>query len=226
LVAIGVSFVNQIACEGQPLNDNVVPTKSQQIWGDRVISQSFVAPRPGLNRIDILFETYGRQNQGEVTLRLLEVPEQRDNPLLGTERFRTAFDAGSLWDQSWRPFTFPSLANSAGKTYLISLSSAQSSDGNAITVGGIQENVYLPGTAYFGAVPVEADIAFRTCYQLTNLEKLGVLAAGLTRNKPTMWGDTVFYSLLLLLYALLLWGLFWQLTRLVLERPCRKREDN
>lgn len=217
LGAVGVSFANQIACESQPFIDNVEPTAPQQIWGEFIISQSFIAPRPGLNRIDILFQTYGRHNSGDVTLRLLEVPENLDNPLLGTERFRTTFNAASVRDHTWHTFTFPPLDNSAGKTYLISLSSPESSDGNAITVGGIQQNVYLPGSAYFGAVPVEADIAFRSCYQMTNFEKLGVLAGQLTHHRPAMWGDKAFYGLLALLYVLLLVGLFWQLARLVLE---------
>ena len=52
----------------------------------------------------------------------------------------------------------------------------------------------------------------------TNLEKLGILAAQLTRNRPAMWGDTAFYGLLALLYVLLLVGLFWKLTQLALER--------
>ena len=65
---------------------------------------------------------------------------------------------------------------------------------------------------------MQADITFRSCYQLTNLEKLEILAAWLTRNKPAMWGDVAFYGLLLLLYTLSLLGLFWKLTQLVLEQ--------
>jgi hypothetical protein len=192
LVAIGRSFIGQIACEGQPFNDNAPPTESQQIWGKRIISQSFVAARPGLNRIDIMFQTYARQNRGNMILRLLEVPDRLDNPLLGTERFRTTFNTANVWDKSWHTFTFPSLDNSAGKTYLITLSSPESADGNAITVGGIRRNVYLPGTAYVGTVPVTADIAFRSCYQMTNLEKLIDRQCGAIQHSMACWHYSMF----------------------------------
>jgi hypothetical protein len=40
-----------------------------------------------------------------------------------------------------------------------------------------------------------------------------------------MWGDAAFYSLLLLLYALLLMGFFWKLTQLVLETSGDEQGD-
>lgn len=210
LIAIGISFLNQLACEGQPINNNVAPTEAQQILGGRVIGQSFVAPRNGLNRIDILFLTYQRQNSHEVTIRLLESPDQTA-PLQGVEQFKTTLNAATLRDQTWRTFSFPPLPDSAGKTYLITLQSPDSVDGNAVTVGGIERDVYLPGSAYLGPVPVQADIAFRTCYQMTALEKLQVLAGQLTQNRPALWGQPIFYGLSLLVYAGLLIGFFWRL---------------
>lgn len=213
---MGVSFLNQLACEGQPINNDVVPTQAQQIWGERIIGQSFVAPRNGLNRIDLLFQTYRRQNTHNVTLRLLEVPPEINNPLQGIELFRTTFNASTVHNQSWRTFTFPPLPDSAGKTYLIALESPESKDGNAITVGGIEQDVYLPGSAFLGPVPVPADIAFRTCYQMTTFEKLQILSEQMTRNRPALWGNIVFYPLSLLVYILLLIGLFWRLTGLAL----------
>lgn len=213
LGVIGLSLFDQLACEGQPINNNVRPTQSQQIWGDQIISQSFVAPRDYLNRVDILFQTYQRQNTHEVTFRLLQVAPANNNPLTGTELYKTSFNAAAINDQAWYTFTFPPISNSTGKTYLISLSSPESTDGDAITVGGIERNSYTPGSAFLGSIPVPADITFRACFQVSAGEKLKVLAEQITRNRPGLWGETSFYLLTVLVYVLLLGGFFWQLTK-------------
>lgn len=213
LFMIGRSFLNQLACEGQPINNNELPTEPQQIFGERIVSQSFVAPRNGLNRIDLFFQTYQRPNTGDVTLHLLALPDQVNNPLEGSELYRMTFNAATVSNQSWRTFSFPPLADSAGQTYVITLQSPNSTDGNAITVGGIERNVYLPGLAYVGSTPVDADIAFRSCYQMTTAEKLQVFAEQITRHRPAVWGNIGFYGLILLIYAILLLGFFWKLIR-------------
>ena len=218
LTLIIAAGINQLACEGQPINNNVEPTDAQQIWGEQAVGQTFVAPRPNLNRIDIFFQTYRRQNTHDVTFQLLEVTDAT-NPHQGIERFKATFNAASVWDQSWRTFDFAPLPDSAGKTYLIRLESPESKEGDAITVGGIERDVYVRGSAYLGPTPLLADIAFRSCYQLTTLEKLQVLAGQITRNRPGWWGDIMFYGLILLIYGVLLGGLFWSLGRLPTKSP-------
>jgi hypothetical protein len=210
-MAIVISALDQIACEGQLINNNVSPTKDQQIWGQRLIGQSFVAPFNGLNRVDILFQTYQRHNTHAVSLRLLEISPSLDNPLHGVELFRTSFNAATVGDQSWYTFSFASIINSKGKSYLISLSSPESSDGNAITVGGIERDAYEPGSAYLGATPVLADLTFRACFQMSTLEKLDHLAQQMTQGRPGVWGNMLWYWLMIMLYLLLVGGLFWQL---------------
>jgi hypothetical protein len=217
LVGFGVItalWFSQLACEGQPINNNEAPTESQQIWGEQIISQSFVAPRDNLNRVDIVFQTYQRQNSHDVTLRLLEAQLDSQNLLAGVELFKTTFNAANVSDQSWHTFTFPPIDNSAGKTYLITLQSVESVEGDAITVGGIERNIYQPGIAFLGPVPVRADITFRACFQMTAAEKLQVLAEQITRNRPAIWGEAAFYGVIVVAYLLLLSGFYWQLIRI------------
>lgn len=209
---MGASMVNQLACEGQPVNNNVDPTPPQEIREEQIIGQTFVAPRDGLNRIDILLQTYGRRNIQDVTLRLLEVPTGQDNPLEGSEVFQTSFNASTVRDQAWRTFSFPPVASSTGKTYLITLDSPESSPGNAITIGGIERDLYVPGGAFLGAVPVAADITFRVCFQMTPAEKLQMLIGQLTQDRPGVWGNSGFYGLVLGVYVTLLIGVFWKLS--------------
>jgi hypothetical protein len=211
---ITISLLNQLACEGQPINNNVSPTQSQQIWGDQIISQSFVAPRSYLNRVDILFQTYGRQNTHDVTFRVLEARADDENPLAGIELIKRTFNAASINDQSWYTFSFPPVADSAGKTYVISLQSPESEEGDAITVGGIERNVYVPGTAFLGPIPVPADITFRACFQMGIAEKLRVLSEQVTRNRPGLWNEITFYASILAAYVVLIVGFFWHVGRL------------
>ncbi len=206
LVAIGNAFFDQLGCEGQLFNNNVVPSAAQQIFGQRVIGQSFIAPRHGLNRLDLFFETYQRHNDRDVTLKLWEV-----SPLDRTLQFSQTFNAASIEDQTWRKFTFPPMANSAGKTYLITLQSPQSRDGNAITIGGIEQNVYPNGTAFAGETIVLADAAFRSCYDMTWLDKWQTLATQFTRHRPSVWGQTSFYVVCFIIYGGLSLTLFWKL---------------
>ena len=216
IVAIAASFFDQLACEGQPLNHEFIPFPEQQIWGERVVSQSFVAPRNGLSRISVMFLTYQRRNTQDVTLRLLEIPAEVDNPLLGSEQFRTTFNASRVSDQEWLSFTFPPILDSMGKSYLISLQSLESEPGNALATGGIQKDVYKPGLAYLGYVPLPADLTFQSCYELTVKEKFQVLFEQMTRNRPALAGNINFYLGWLLVYILLLVGFFWRLIKLAL----------
>lgn len=215
LIAIGHSSLNQLACEGQPINNNVEPTQAQQILGDNVIGQSFVSPRDGLNSIHIFFLTYQRPNTHDVTLRLLEAsPDITASPPV--EIFSTTFNAATINNKAWQNFTFPEIPDSSGKTYLITLQSLQSVDGNAITVGGIERNVYAPGSAFLGTIPIPADMAFRACYHMTIAEKLQVLSKQITLNRPVPWSNAIFFWGSIAGYVLLLIGLFWRLIKLAL----------
>ena len=213
-LGILIASLNQIACEGQPINNIVPLTRQRQLLGDRIFSQSFVAARNNLNRIDLLLLTYGRKNTHTVNLRLLKV-EKNIHPLQGVEVFHTTFNAATVKDQSWHTFRFPPIPDSAGKSYLISLDSPDSVDGNAITVGGIERDSYLPGTAYLGSGQIVADMAFRSCYQMTTIEKLKVLSTQVTQSRPALWGDLKFYAIIVLVYFVLLIGFFGVLVRWV-----------
>ena len=104
LLVIGNSFLNQLACEGQPINFRIDPTAEQQIFGEQILSQSFVSPRNNLNRIDIMFQTYQRQNTYDVFVRLLEASP--DNPLQGKLIDEFTVNASAVRDRVWHTFTF------------------------------------------------------------------------------------------------------------------------
>jgi len=217
LGAVGFSFFNQLGCEGQFVNVNFSPAPEQEIFGERVIGQSFVAPYDRLNRIDLLLQTYGRRNTHEVTLHLLDISDTPDTPLQGRDLFSTSLNAGDVSDGSWRSFVIPEITDSANKHFFILLTSPTSEPGDAITIGGIDKDAYPAGSTFLGPVAVPADIAFRACFQMSSLEKLQTLSDQLTQNRPSVWSESTFYLLIFIVYGILLGTLLVGLTRFVLR---------
>ena len=217
LIVIGYSLLRQLGCEGQMVNISYTPSPQQEIRGEQSVGQTFVAPRNDLNRVDVLLQSYGRQNTRDVTFRLLEIPGGANDLSQTEEIYNTTFNAQAARNQTWYTFRFPPVANSAGKTYLLVLQSPTSEPGNAITVGGIDEDKYPLGSAFVGPQPIFGDITFRACFQLSAAEKFQFLATQLTQNRPGLWGNITFYVLSLGIYLLLLIGFFWRLVKFVLD---------
>jgi hypothetical protein len=215
-VAIGLSFFQQIGCEGQLAIASFKPVSGQEIRGEQVIGQSFVAPHNHLYRIEVHLQTYQRQNTQDISFKLFELPEAGNNPNEGREIFNTTFNASSVRDRVWYRFEIPAIPDSAQRTYFFVLSSPTSKPGDTIAVGGVQKDIYQPGTAYLGAMPVPADIAFRTCYRMSSVEKLQILREQITRHRPGLWGKPYFYVILIFIYFLLLTSFFWRLNKLKL----------
>ena len=213
LFFVEASFFDQLGCAGQLVNINLSPSKAQAVAGERVIGQSFVAPYDHLYRVDLLLQTYERLNTHDVTLRVIEFEENVESPLQGTELFASTFNASEVEDKQWHSVVFPQVANSAGKYYFVVLQSPTAEPGNAITIGGIDKDIYAPGSAFLGPVPVPSDLAFRACFQMSWGQKLRLLAEQLTQNRPGVWGAPSFYLISVVIYGLLLAGFLWQLIR-------------
>ncbi len=217
LAAIFTTAFPNIACEGQPINLAMPLSAERQIWGENSIRQEFVAAENGLNRIDIFFQTYFRQNSQDVTIRLLEASATDSTKTQSVERFQTTFNVSSIPAQSWHTFMFTPIPNSAQKPYIISIESSLSSPGDAVTVGGIIEtDPYQLGEAFVGSQPLNGDIAFRSCYQMSGFEKIQTLTNQLTQHRPSLWNSPTFYGAILIIYAVLMGVLFWKLAKLTL----------
>jgi hypothetical protein len=201
-----------IGFEGQIFNHGT-PTEIQEIKGDRIIGQTFVAPLPGLDRIDVLLFDRGRRNTHPVTFHLRQGVNSSDDLLSIT------FNASEVRGETWHTFAFPPVPDSGGKAYFFYFSSPDSGAGDAIAVGGVEGNLYSPGTAYLYATPANADLAFRTYYSgITLSQKVEKLAERMTEHKPFPLGNKYFYVLLALVYLILVTALTWKITGLVFDR--------
>lgn len=189
------------------------PAEIQEVKGDRLIGQTFVAALPGLHRIDVLLFDRGRRNTHDVTFHLREGPEA------SADIVSLTFNASEVRGREWVDFSFPPLPDSAGKTYYFYFSSPDSGDGDAIAVGGIQVNLYPDGLAYLSSTPASADLAFRAGYaQVTLARKAGEFVHLLTADRPFPWNAPYFYVALTIVYVLLAAAVIWRLSSLGLDR--------
>jgi hypothetical protein len=204
--------LNLLGFEGQTLY-YAPPAEIQEVKGDKTVGQTFVAPLPGLQRIDVTLFDRGRRNTHDVTFHL------RPGLDSSTDIVSITFNASAVKGGEWYTFDFPPLPDSANKTYYFYFSSPESTDNDAIAVGGIQVDLYPGGEAYLGSTPAKADAAFRTYYSGVTLpQKAERLLERLAENKPFLWGNKYFYVFLAIVYLALVTALVWQLSHLVLDQ--------
>lgn len=125
-----------------------------EIYGPTAMGQSFICPRNGLYRIDILLTTYNRRNDRDIIFHLRHAREGDD---LATIRF----NASEVEDNAFFSFTFPPIPDSGGQNFYFFLESPASEPGNAITVWGVTENVYPEGKSYRNHRRAGGEVAFR-----------------------------------------------------------------
>jgi hypothetical protein len=201
LVLVGIDALNSLGSEGQFVN-TIGPTSEMALVKGVQAGQTFVAPRAGLEQIDVLLYGYWRRNTQPVIFHLREAGVEQD-------KVTVTFDAGEVLGWQWRTFRFDPLADSKGKTYYFFLESPTSTSDDALMLGGILGgDLYPNGTAQINGQSAFADVAFMTYYADVSLrEKLSALAHKLSGAKPSLWGDARFYIAIGCLYLLLVIGL-------------------
>lgn len=196
---LGVSLNRLVITPEEQLRNHVL---AGEIRGPITIGQTFTAPYNGLCRIDVMMATYARQNTRDVIFHLRQSPEEV------VDLVEIVVIASEIEDNTFRPFTFDPIRDSAGRSYYFYLESPLSVPGDALTVWGCFEDTYPDGQGFRNHRRGAGDLAFLTHYQPSLLEKAGILLDRLAENKPLFWGDRRFYAMLGLLY-LSLFAFFW-----------------
>ncbi len=210
LGAVIVQSMLALGSAGQIVN-TLSPGPANSIFGEHRLGQTFVAARPGLERVDVLLHGTDRK-PGPIVFHLTPAGKEQDVVTI-------TFDAGERWGWpwgwQWKDFTFAPLPDSAGQRYYFYLESPASTPDNAMSVGGMEGEAYVGGTAFIDGSSLWADGAFRTFYaDISVADRLSALAASITENRPFVWGDIRSYMLLAVIYLALMGGLGWHLFRL------------
>lgn len=125
-----------------------------EIFGNTCVNQSFVSEEDYLTRVDIRFATYARKNTKEITFKIYDAPT--NNNLVNI-----SVNAEEIIDNEYFSFKFDPIVTSAGKKYFFSISSPNSSQGNAITIWSSNNDRYEKGSAYVNNQILPGDLSFR-----------------------------------------------------------------
>jgi hypothetical protein len=207
LVLVGARALALLGYEGQFVNQ-LRPSPATALIRGVQLGQTFIAPRSGLQRIDVLMYGPLWHHAQPATFHLREQGADQDLVSL-------TVDAGEVRGWRWQSFRFAPLVDSAGQTYYFFFDSPASGPDDALNLGGVEGDLYPNGTALINGHPAFADMAFKTFYANVSLsDKLSALVGKLTEHKPSIWGDIRFYVLLALLYLLLVVLSGWYLRQM------------
>ena len=122
------------------------------------ISQEFISECKGtIDQVDLLLATHMRTNTHPIIIRLIDPMHQ-----VYAEHI---ISGDSIEDNTWRSFNITSLSESFGKTYRITITSPESTFGNAISIWSSATDSYPDGRALVNGKSTGTDLSFR--YQCT-----------------------------------------------------------
>ena len=101
--------------------------RSAEIAGSTQVGQQFIAPFPGLYRVEVTLDPAGVQNPQPVTLRLQDEGSGANPLASGT--FRTS----DIGEGTPYGIEFPPIQDSAGRAFVFSVESPKSTPGDALT---------------------------------------------------------------------------------------------
>jgi hypothetical protein len=114
------------------------------------VGQTVPVTQDNWSRIDIGMSNFsGRHNTHDVILHV------KDSPDAASDIRTVTKSAADVIDSDWNTFTFAPIANSDGKTFYVSLTSPDSTVGNAITVKFSKQPI-KPGQMYLRREPLAA----------------------------------------------------------------------
>jgi hypothetical protein len=175
------------------------------------IGQSFVAPLPGLYRIDITPLHVVAGGSHSLTFHLT------NSPTGGQDIWSTSIAGDEL--QAGQPLSleFSPLRDSEKKPYYFYLEAPGAASGTSV------EFTYNPAadldgaSAYVDGQPVPGDLQFQTFYSLRTRDKLSLLLSRMAEGRPYLLGSRGFYIGLGLVYAFVLCVFIFLIARAILK---------
>jgi hypothetical protein len=185
--------------------------RSAAIAGSTRVGQQFIAPFPGLYRIEVMLDPTTVQNPQPATLRL-QGETSGANPLAYGE-----FQTSDIKEDTPYSIEFPPIQDSAGRAIAFTFESPQSSPGDALTIHYDPDSILEGASATLNGQAVAGNLKFRTYYSLRTRDKLDILLARMAAGRPYMLGSKGFYVGLAVAYALVLGIFLWHVAQTILE---------
>ncbi len=129
-----------------------------ELTSGRSISQTLRPQTDGLSGIELIFGTFARNNSAILDVTLAHADEPQSS--LVRRQLLTA----ELVDNQSHHLGFPPLDDSAGKEFILTLTSPDGVPGNAVTVYSSPTDVYPGGTLFTDGAPQMGDLLLTLDY--------------------------------------------------------------
>lgn len=182
------------------------------LMGGNRVGQQFIAPFPGLYRIDVMMDWATTETEQMVTLHLKSDPSAAD------DMWTSSFHAGDLENGTMYAAEFAPIRDSKGRSFYFYLESADLGPGSAPEIRYNPDATLENAGAFVNERPVAGDLQFYTHYTLRTRDKVDLLLTRLAAGRPYWLGSKSFYVGLAGVYLLLLLAFLWHAGKAVLER--------
>jgi hypothetical protein len=210
---------------GNPQGDG----RSPQIARDTRVGQQFMAPYPGLYRIQVWLDPTSATSSRQITAHLRAVPPANTSGGLPADGDPSVIASRQLGQHSvvlhsteledGLPFTieFSPIRDSMGRIYTITFDSPGSTPGDALAAHYSPEARLKGASATVNGQPVPGNLQFATFYSLRARDRVALLLTRLTQGRPYLYGTKGYYVSLALVYALTLTAFLWRVARSLLR---------
>ena len=137
-----------------------------ELTSGRSIGQTLRPQTDGLNGIELTFGTFARSNSAVLEVTLAHTDDPR-SPLVQRKLLTE-----ELVDNQSHNLGFPPLDDSAGKEFILTLTSPDGAPGNAVTVYSSPTDVYPAGTLFTDGAPQVGDLLLTLDYHPRALDFL------------------------------------------------------
>ena len=146
-------------------------TPGPQVYGPRLVGQTFLVKKNGLARIDLMVGTYGRTIRNDLIFRLSETKPAK---ALLVEK---AVPGSELRDNLYVSVAFKPLRRSRGKEFKLEVGSPDAAPDNAVSLWMNARDIYREGGPLFNDAPAQGEFVFRAYAKRTILAELGRIVA-------------------------------------------------
>jgi hypothetical protein len=213
---VGLAIVMMISLNGlsvPPWGNPSGNELSPEVAGDARVGQRFIAPLPGLDRIDLWLARSSATDSNGVFFHLMS------GDAAAGDLWSAAIDSDDIHDGTPYRFEFPRIPDSEGRSFSFYLESPESRSGDAIAVRYDSQAMLEGASAFVDNLPLDGNLRFQTFYQVGPLAKLDLLLDSLAEGKPYLLGTKGFYIGLGIVYALILGIFVYQIAQIILVEP-------
>lgn len=163
-IVIGFTFVNGLFYM-QDVRQLQSEYPTDEIRNEIVIGQDFISSENNLSSIEILVDTKDRKNNCTITV---DIKDSTTGEIVRSVSKNSRKFIGGTYEE----FRFEPIKDSAGKRYILEISSNDSKEGNAIAVMVSDKDEYSGGALINNGIKENKDLRFKTYYSEKRIFRL------------------------------------------------------